>query len=164
MPNWAECRLWVDGDVEQVNDFFSKLLVKDANGEIEMDYSILVPLTEDGSYDADCAYWKWSAKWCGSDVKVIDYKQVEFFSPWSGPDEYVRTVSEMYPDLVFELTVIEGGMDFSYKIIFQNGRGSEIDGGTFDVLCEEFGYEFCSECNQVKCWLCSCECVKEAVI
>lgn len=151
MPNWAECRLWVDGDDKMVADFYSKLIVDD-----ELDYSILVPITDDGTYDYGMANFKWGTKWCGSDVVVVDEKQVEFYSPWSGPDEFISTVSKMYPELIFELTVIEAGMDFSYKNVYKNGSCSEIDGGTFTVLCNEFGYQICEVCDCVLGWSCDC--------
>lgn len=156
MPNWAECRLWVDGPKDRVDEFFSKVIVNTDYGT-ELDYSILVPLNDENEYDYEAAYSQWGVKWCGSDVSVVDYKQVEFMSPWSGPDEYVRTVSTIYPDLTFKLTVIEGGCDFSYKIAFMDGCSSEIDGGTFEVLCGEFGYEICDKCNSVIGMCCDCE-------
>lgn len=158
MPNWAECRLWVDGPKDRVDDFYGKLIL-DTDCGTELDYSILVPLNDENEYDYSAANQKWGTKWCGSDVRIVDYKQVEFMSPWSGPDDYVRTVSSIYPDLTFELTVIEAGCDFSYKNVYQGGLCSEIDGGTFLSLCEEFGYEICTECVGVIGY--SCDCLKE---
>ncbi len=156
MPNWAECRLWVDGPADRVADFWSNVIKEDDYG-IELDYSILVPLNEEGTYDYGMANQKWGTKWTGSDVNVLDEKQVLFNSPWSGPDEYLRTVSEIYPDLLFQLTCVEPGCDFSYKIEFMDGCDSEIEGGDFTVLCEEFGYEICSECGCVCGFSCECE-------
>lgn len=162
MPNWANCRLWVDGPEEDVNDFFSKLLVK-KNDEMVLDYSILVPLTEDGSYDYAMANWKWGTKWEGSDASQCGWNCVYFCSPWDGPYNFVKTVSEMYPELLFELTVVEGGCDFSYKTQFMNGNDNEIEGGTFAVLCEEFGYELCDTCSSVLDYCGECSvCADEA--
>ena len=162
MPNWAECRLWVDGPKDRVDEFFGKVIVNTDYG-VELDYSILVPLNDENDYHYDTANAKWGTKWCGSDVNVVDYKQVEFQSPWSGPDEFVLTSSSLYPDLTFELTVIEAGMDFSYKNIYQDGCCSEIDGGTFLSLCEEFGYEICDKCVGVISYSCDCDSGEEVM-
>lgn len=157
MPNWAECRLWVDGPADDVSNFFGKLIVEDEDGELMLDYGILVPLNEEGTWDYALANQLWGTKWQGSNVNQSGDNCVYFNSPWSGPDEYVRTVSEMYPNLLFELTCVEPGCDFSYKIHFQDGCDYPVGSGTFTWYCEEFGYEICDKCDYVLGWSGDCE-------
>src|SRR4029077_15016396 len=88
-----------------------------------------------GSPDWD--YWalnKWGTKWNSSDlgfrmnvgprdwgVTEIDFT---FLTAWSPPEPILQKLSEMEPDLRFEVVGWEGGMGFSCKGSFQGGVGS----------------------------------------
>lgn len=66
---------------------------------------------------------------CKSDVNaeiitkgpITDKLHILFDSPYSPPELFVRTISRMYPDLIFELAYAEEGMDFWGTTVFHNG-------------------------------------------
>jgi hypothetical protein len=57
-------------------------------------------------------------------------------TPWSAPENWLRTISKNYPELVFNLHAIyEEG--FWEEMNFHNGRKAELDSGGYDWDEEE---------------------------
>lgn len=175
MPNWAYCELSVIGDSESAADFWSKFLLRDADGVIEgANFGKLVPLVGeafdafgeptgvvlDGSdpdaYDYYLAIKLWGTKWEPSDVQWSSSDSVYFECAWNGPAVWLETVSALYPLLDFSLVVAEPGCDFSYRVQYSNGVLTYEDEGNFATFCYFFGWDLCPECDLVMGVQCSC--------
>ena len=78
---------------------------------------------------------KWDSEVC---VESINDTEINLSAdtPWSAPENWLRTISAKYPDLTFHLyaTYEEG---FWEEMDFQNGREAEIGSGEYDWEEEE---------------------------
>jgi hypothetical protein len=65
----------------------------------------------------------WGCKW-DLNAKLIDETEnsliYEFDSPWGPPDNWLKNIVPMFPDLSFRLDYKEGGMCFQGTILAQN--------------------------------------------
>lgn len=73
----------------------------------------------------------WGCKWNSSNTMVFiskDWSKAEivFDTPWSPPTTLIRSLSLLYPNLEFELSYEETGMDFGGVITYVNGAVSNI--------------------------------------
>ncbi len=125
MPNWCNNSLLITGPNEELEK-----LLKDAEGEkINFSLAKLVPIPKELSEDwYNWRVAKWGTKW---DIGRVDiekddgYACFNFETAWAPPVEAFNTISKNYPNLSFELTYDEPGMDFCGKSEFQNGLNSD---------------------------------------
>ncbi len=128
MPNWCNNSLSISGP----NEDLEKLLRDADNGE-EGNFSLekLVPIPKELS--EDWYNWRvsnWGTKW---DIGKVDIEKSDehmsfnFETAWAPPIEAFNTISKNYPNLSFELTYEEPGMDFCGKAEFQNGLNSDMN-------------------------------------
>lgn len=89
----------------------------------------------------------WDTKWNAHDCYSLDDHSIEFQTAWSTPEGIIKTLSEKYPSLEFEVSYADE--DFGYnvgKYTYQDGEIIEIylpDGGSPEAnkLAEEvLGY------------------------
>ena len=89
----------------------------------------------------------WDTKWNANDCYSLDEHSIEFQTAWSTPERIIKTLSEKYPSLEFEVSYADE--DFGYnvgKYTYQDGEIIEIylpDGGSPEAnkLAEEIlGY------------------------
>ena len=89
----------------------------------------------------------WDTKWNAHDCYSLDDHSIEFQTAWSTPERIIKTLSEKYPSLEFEVSYADE--DFGYnvgKYTYQDGEIIEIylpDGGSPEAnkLAEEIlGY------------------------
>lgn len=70
---------------------------------------------------------KWDSKVCVEDIGDTEIK-LSTETPWSAPENWLRTLSKNYPELSFKVhAVYEGG--FWEEVEFQNGGKAEIGSG-----------------------------------
>lgn len=127
MPNWCSNKLTITGDKENLTIF------KDQVIGIETDICLdnLVPMpkelndTKSPGDDPNWYDWRirnWGIKW-DIEARIVDESEnmltYEFESPWGAPDNWVRNVALMFPDLSFKLYYKEPGMCFQGTILAQ---------------------------------------------
>lgn len=169
MPNWCNNNLFVEGEKKELNKF-KKKAVKDKE-PLCLDNFVPMPKELDidsGCFSGDkktemekiykenekkYGYkswyeWRienWGTKWDISDVEIMDsgdtFIQYMFDTAWSPPTEWLRKVSEKYPELKFKIVFREDGMGFMGAEYYEGGKLSnskDIDTGVImDELTNE---------------------------
>lgn len=102
MPNWCINRLDIDGNEKSVERF----LTENKTDDSPLSFAESVP-TENPDTD-------WGTKWDACDVRLNQDRPNSFYfdTAWAPPVEWLEKVAPKYPDLVFDLSFAEPGMDF----------------------------------------------------
>jgi|TARA_R110000824_G_scaffold156203_2_gene329178 hypothetical protein len=76
-----------------------------------------------GGYEWERIHWgvKWGSCEASLEAEEDSFLQYEFTTPWGPPMEFLQKISELWPDLVFELEYSESGMGFAGKVGFRSG-------------------------------------------
>lgn len=124
---------WYDGHGDHHQLVTEELIeeFKKATAEQREKYGVV------GWYDYNLATF--GCKW-DSEVEVESEGEEEITltadTPWSAPEQWLRTISAKYPELTFSLYAqYEEG--FWEEMDFRNGRKAEIDSGEADWYDEE---------------------------
>lgn len=91
---------------------------------------------------------KWGTKWEPIDLVTDHYDDMlsyQFYTAWSPPENWLRTISKKY-DLCFELTSYEEGCDFYIYLSIDNGEEILYENITFsekvkETIIENSNYE-----------------------
>ena len=173
MPNHVYTRMTVNGELEDVHEFFMTHMTEDKGGDSALDFNTFIPMPEElkgtrapsdlpptaskaliDKYGADNWYdWSisnWGTKWNSYDNYLDhDTNSVSFNTAWSLPDPILAKMAEMYPELSFHLEVVEEGGFFAGTIDIESGVVNENltdDNETWKRYAEEFmGWEFDEE-------------------
>lgn len=116
MPNWCACSLRVVGDEKHLQVFYTTLNGPNGNGTNTLfSFYHTVPSPKVEGFDRYT--WRranWGTKWDACDVKLITQTTTEFLiqfdTAWSPPFDWLRSVSCMFPELLFRLAYCEAGM------------------------------------------------------
>ncbi len=135
MPNWCDNYLQITGSIPQ--DLVEKweLGTDPFNvGKERLLFDRVLPRPSD--YFGDIETWNrknWGCKW---DCLLREFElfgdilTIEFYSPWCPPIEGVRTLSEQYPKLTFELRYLEPGESIRGADVFEAGERTECFKGS----------------------------------
>ena len=132
MPNWCSNLLTLTGNSQEILNFNKDNI----DNEDNLDFELKVPFPKDRDFDKEWYTWRltnWGTKWSAADtiitfnwedeenpsIKSIVY---DFNTAWSPPSEWLSKVSEVYPDIEFELKYCEPNMNFSGITIIQKGN------------------------------------------
>jgi len=118
MPNWCSNSLTVHGCKESIQQFYDD----NRTEETELQFQKSVPAVEETTKEQSEAWGtKWDLEDCGcyKDEQSISYS---FDSAWSPPENWLKSVAQLYPDLTFELEYRETGNCFQ-GIITAQGDG-----------------------------------------
>ncbi len=172
MPNWVENILTIRGP--RVREFMmacagyspiyssdggkEEIIIRLLNGDFygKFKFNALVPVPENvlqQGYSEAGYYWQidnWGTKWDIDDEDIfeyhigIEYACIGFCTAWSPPLSWLKKVSELYPDLHFELKYVEMGCFFAgcmntYKDCIHH-KHYDTDCDKFWEIAEEFGY------------------------
>jgi hypothetical protein len=129
MPNWCSNTLSVSAESEkEILYFMEKLQCEDEQGNVQdFTFHSLVPRPK--NEEEDWYNWNienWGTKWDVDDVAISVEEDVVYFNfdtAWSPPEQWIKKVAPMFPNLTFALTYHEGGMGFAGKLCMQ---GNEI--------------------------------------
>jgi hypothetical protein len=118
MPNWCANLLEVNGSVEAKKVFLDAVRGEEGN---VFSLTKLKPLP-DGKWDYDWCCNNWGTKWdVEAELRNPNWEinddtnpnlLITFDSAWAPPEEVFKILPEMFPDLIFQLTYAEPGMDF----------------------------------------------------
>lgn len=148
MPNHCYNEITFIGDEERLQEIFDKHFPQDANGENAFDFNTVIPYPEEfkaqdaiaaearekgdwsvkdgynaGGYDWCCN--NWSTKWNAYDQNLEfngDEFYAEFYTAWSPPENVIRKLMEMYPDVEISAAYEEAGMGFEGTFEMVNGE------------------------------------------
>lgn len=150
MPNWCDNRMTVEGPPDDVRAFVECVKDRsDAEHIQPISFERLVP-TPPCSTDDEVAkllgrnsagdmnyqgmpdwYWwrveHWGTKWDACDARLTYEEgatEAEYYynTAWAPPEQWVRTVATMFPNLRFTLSYVEEGMGFAGYLVC---RGQE---------------------------------------
>ena len=146
MPNWCCCELSVVGPIEERNRF-KKLAEGDGGG---LDFNSFVPypepfksmdeisqkLRENGvsyseipkdGFNSGGYEWcvkNWGTKWnVNNDVEIIEKPRSLFYTfdtAWNPPRPVIHIMTEMFPELRFNLRYWEAGVGFRGQLMIKN--------------------------------------------
>lgn len=132
MPNWCENKLTVTGNKEDLLKFKEQAKSKEKGIETDIRMNNFIRMPEElvntvSPWEHPNWYeWaldNWGCKW-DLDAKLIEETEnnliYEFDSPWGPPDNWLKNIAPMFPDLSFELYYREGGMCFQGTILTQS--------------------------------------------
>lgn len=163
MPNYVYFKGTIDGTIEVITSFVNNHII---DGDFDFQSLIPMPAELKGTkappdepdpvlieqYGYDNWYdWKinnWGCKWNAgnTELTVIDNEHyISFETAWSPPMEIFEKISELYPDLSINLTVLEEGGYFSGTLDIHGG--TVVDGLSADdkqwkhFAIEHFGYD-----------------------
>jgi len=128
MPNDCYNQLKINGPLETLIDFRNRAITIEDYDEINLlDFENFYPAPENVDwYDWNIKHW--GTKWSAYDIDNYiepeqegDYLSYSFFTAWSPPTGWLQKVSELYPDLTFEMESEESGMDYYGKLTIING-------------------------------------------
>lgn len=143
MPNWVKNNLRIKSNGEKVLEVLEML--KDEHGQVTFEKIVPTPeelLTEASpqrdnkkakkfieKYGADDWYnWRcknWGCKWDAGESDFYEqdgYSMVTFETPWSPPEEFIRSLSKMFPNVTFEMQYAEEGVGFVGQMVAENGK------------------------------------------
>lgn len=143
MPNWVKNNLRIKSNGEKVLEILEML--KDEGDNMTFEKVVPTPeelLTEPSpqrddkkakkfkeKYGADDWYdWRcrnWGCKWDASESGFYEqdgYSMVSFETPWSPPDEFIKSLSRMFPSVTFEMQYAEEGIGYIGYIVVENGE------------------------------------------
>ena len=148
MPNWCENYLTIEGDAEDLKNFYIKnayFCESDvgSNKNTNLTFRMGVPGGVENAMDC------WGTKWdacdvscegeignleLGEDITSLDY---EFQTAWSPPTKWMESIAQDYPELTFKLRYIEPGCDFwGYHLYLHGEEGIHISDSVTDT-CQE---------------------------
>lgn len=135
MPNWCENQLRViASDSEALEQFINDIKSKESPFAIQRVFPCPEAYYEDSRWYDWCIN-NWGTKWDVDSATLVgkdDKEAVYYFcSAWSPPEEAIRHIAKLYPELYFELKYAEGGMDYSGFLIVKNDTS----------YANNFGYE-----------------------
>lgn len=126
MPNWCDNTLTIEGNQQDLFDFW--LAVR--SDKEHLSFSSLYPVPS--ILDSEAAYyWKienWGTKWDVDNVGFsinADGATFLFATAWSPPTPWVIYVSNIFPNLSFILSFNEPGMGFKGTAEVKNGNSIE---------------------------------------
>ena len=113
MPNNVVNILTANGSKEVVKKFYQSI-----KGDHELiDFNCIIPMPEQVKYgDNDYCEWareNWGTKWNAYESERIDDYTIRFETAWSGIPELIGTLSENWPELVFDYMFADE--DYSYN-------------------------------------------------
>jgi hypothetical protein len=131
MPNWCQNELEITGPRESLERFKKAAKgLDEAGGLLPFSFQALHPMPLE-LLGKDCAsgtmpdWWNWrvenwGTKWnLGKDVEWDDFNShddsatISFDTAWGPPEALILKVAKDFPDLTFNLSYAESGMDFS---------------------------------------------------
>ena len=149
MPNWCFNSLKVSGPSNRIVDF-----KVDTKGEDSaLSFNALVPLSDEkvegfAAWDENvCPNRCWGTKWDAIDVSVsglvLDSRKsyfetfdawicYSFTTAWGPPEEWLRRVCKLYPDLVFSLDCKLDGSSYYCMMVGVGGILKEVFSGSVD--------------------------------
>jgi hypothetical protein len=155
MPNWCECDLYITGEPEEIDRCLES--IKDEETAISFQRILPRPAaldisspahTEDEQKQAeenmnlygvpDWYQWNlnnWGTKWDTHEAyaeKVERGVAIYFKTPWAPPIPVIRVLSSIWPNLVFDLSYFECGMQFQGKAAFSRGESIMMSEGDYD--------------------------------
>ena len=101
-----------------LDEFVQKHKTEDS--ELSFHMSVPCPENSDNDWRTD----NWGTKWEAIDVdirKTPEIVEYTFATAWSPPLQWMRSVSNKYPEIKFTIEYYECGMDFCGKEICVNG-------------------------------------------
>ena len=151
MANDCENTLYIEGTEEEIFSFIKENASQDETGEkvfFTFTASIPVQLKEKDNF-YDWAVENWGTKWDAEVEEDWEYHdlmaQISFITAWCPPEEYIVTISKLYPNLTFTLQYVEHGLQFCGDIVANNGVSYNTDldyENVYGVFCEECD-DFC---------------------
>lgn len=133
MPNWCKNILTVHGPPEALADFVVATADSSAAGSGTLSFEALVPVQRESSNTWNTQapedpwethYRHWGTKWEPIDV-TLDLSPGEarycFLTAWSPPLQWLRTVSERNPALLFYLSHSEPDTGQSGTMVLHDG-------------------------------------------
>ena len=130
MPNYVYNQLTILGN--NIDNFYNanKPKLCEHKSERELSFHMLVPEPE----NCDWYNWRcenWGCKWDASDASynIINNKQCEyvFSTPWNYPLAWLKTVSKIYPELIFNIKYEDEGFNFFGTSIIKNGIERQVE-------------------------------------
>jgi hypothetical protein len=141
MPNWCSNTLEVFGNPEQLEEFRNKSMVPaDSSSPNEYDFTFegLYPTPQE-FLDTDWYNWRisnWGTKWdCDNSYVAFEDEDcfiVSYDTAWGPNINWMKTVSEKFPDLKFRLAFMEPGVGFCGVARCQNGD-LDVDEGDIEL-------------------------------
>jgi hypothetical protein len=140
MPNWCNCEIYIDGNVNDIERFLAQAAGENENGENEkFSFSRFLPTppemlanpNDDGNSWHNWRVENWGTKWEPDNVSVSrptnSVISIHCLTAWSPPHKFLENVSKQYPALVFECEYAEPGMCFAGFIRAKDGSVSDED-------------------------------------
>jgi hypothetical protein len=141
MPNWCSNTLEVFGNPEQLEEFRNKSMVPaDSRGPNQYDFTFegLYPTPQE-FLDTDWYNWRisnWGTKWdCDNSYVAFEDEDcfiVSYDTAWGPNINWMKTVSEKFPDMKFRLAFMEPGVGFCGVARCQNGE-LDVDEGDIEL-------------------------------
>jgi len=168
MPNHITNKVSLKGDTQKINEVIQ--FVGD-----KMDFNKIIPMPEelegtqspsskpnrelikkygyDNWYDWRCANWgtKWNAYNFDTEdcpIPHLNGTTYEFFTAWSAPEPILFRLSEMFPDVEFELSFADEDMGYNCGIY------TFLNGDVIDQWIPDFGSR---EATEFACELQGCD-------
>jgi hypothetical protein len=130
MPNYVYNQLTILGN--NIDNFYNanKPKLCEHKNELELSFHMLVPEPN----NSDWYKWRcdnWGCKWDASNVsyKMINNNKSEytFSTPWNYPLAWLKTVSKIYPTLIFHIKYEDDGFNFFGTSIIKNGIERQVE-------------------------------------
>jgi len=134
MPNYCENRMIITGSREDLESIKNRLLMKDYNNDLTLNFDEFIPEQEAEKQGVDL-YILWGTNRYPWDVDYdedFDSLVFRFTTAWSPSEGISREISRQYPEVQVEHWYEESGMDFSGFMIFKGGEVVVSDEGDFD--------------------------------
>ena len=91
-------------------------------------------------YDWCCN--NWGTKWNACDAEWLDYNYVVFDTAWATPEPIFTKLSELYPDIEFEVSFADEDLGNNCgTIIYRDGQITVEYLDDLDFACEVWGYD-----------------------
>ena len=156
MPNWCSNTLQISGCPKQMDEFKKMSIIKSEknldiftmNGLVTMpeELAICEGLTPEQIVERRIKYghdnwydWRfenWGTKWDANDSDIEEDEkglEINFCTAWSPAIPYIKQVSKMFPDLVFDLYFMETGEWFAGRVTAKNEDVNEQYGEPMQV-------------------------------
>jgi hypothetical protein len=139
MPNWVRNKLFIHGPSDKV-----KQCTLDIASDCQhISFEKILPRPKDiGDGWYDWSVENWGTKWDVDETYEDENGYICFDTAWSTPHELMCTLSERYPDLIFEVTFADE--DLGYNCGFYEFKdGKEINFVTYGLeeACQIWDYD-----------------------
>ena len=134
MPNHVQNHIKVSGNPQRVQEFLEKVQ-NDEYGIGTLDFQKIIPMPEDENDPYHWHIYNWGTKWNASETYWNSDNIVTFETAWSCPVPIFERLSEMFPDVQFEVAFADEDIGCNCGILLYNdSEGTQINyfngGGT----------------------------------